>query len=125
MSSEDTVAVRLDNIFLYMVRRAGKVRRAYYEIQASIAVEISAMEAENALVDEKLFSRWVVANVDGKSRIICDEIEKVITSNLGLTEGIKRARFLRALIGAERREGFSKYLGQLGEDLAEMRATLV
>jgi ATP-dependent protease HslVU (ClpYQ) ATPase subunit len=57
MSSEDTVAVRLDNIFLYMVRRAGKVRRAYYEIQASIAVEISVMEAENALVNEKLFSR--------------------------------------------------------------------
>jgi hypothetical protein len=125
MSSEDTVAVRLDNIFLYMVRRAGKVRRAYYEIQASIAVEISVMEAENALVDDKLFSRWIVANVDEKSRIICDEIERVITSNLGLTEGIKRARFLRALIGAERRKGFSKYLGQLGEDLAEMRATLV
>jgi hypothetical protein len=57
MSSEDTVAVRLDSIFLYMVRRAGKVRRAYYEIQASIAVEISVMEAENALVNEKLFSR--------------------------------------------------------------------
>jgi hypothetical protein len=125
MSSADTVAIRLDNIFLYMVRRAGKVRRAYYEIQASIAVEISVMEAENALVDEKLFSRWIVANVDKKSRIICDGIEKVITSNLGLTEGIKRARFLRALIGAERREGFSKYLGQLGEDLAETRATLV
>jgi hypothetical protein len=125
MSSEDTVAVRLDNIFLYMVRRAGKVRRAYYEIQASITVEISVMEAENALVDEKLFSRWIVANVDEKSHIICDGIEKVIISNLGLTEGMKRARFLRSLIGAERREGFSKYLGQLGEDLAEMRATLV
>jgi hypothetical protein len=88
MSPKDAVATRLDNIFLHMVRTAGKVRIAYDEIQASIDVELSAVETDNALVDEKLMSRWVVASVDKKSHIIREEMEKSMTTNLGLTKGI-------------------------------------
>jgi hypothetical protein len=68
------------------------------------------------------FSQWVVASDQEKSRMIRREIREM--KRLGLIERTQGSRSLQPLFGIERWAAFSKFMGQLSNDLTRMKKTL-